>query len=674
MCTMSLLPVIIAACVLPSAAAGLPQQDPEALGIDKAMLLKARDYALTGGGSGIILYGGSQVLSWGDLKKRYDLKSTTKSIGVTALGLALADGRMKLIDKAVGLHPSFAIPPDSNPQTGWIDSITLFHLATQTAGFEKPGGYTQLVFEPGTKWNYSDGGPNWLAECITLAYHRDLNDLLFERVFTPIGITPDDLVWRNNSYRPHAIDGIARREFGSGISANVDAMARIGLLYLGRGKWNDRHILPPDFVDLVRTTPAELKGLPTLIPQEYDSAANHYGLLWWNNADGTIAAVPKDAYWSWGLYDSLIVVIPSRNLVAARAGDSWKRTGGPHYEVLRPFLEPLAAAVPPSRPSPYPPSPVIRTIEWAPRETIIRVAPGSDNWPVTWADDDALYTAYGDGWGFDPQRKLKLSLGLAHITGVPPDLSADNLASPAIEQTGEGPAGKKASGLLMVEGVLYLWARNARNSQLAVSSDHARTWTWCPWRFTQSFGCPTFLNFGPDYAGARDEYVYIYSPDTDSAYVPADTMVLARVPKTRITDRAAYEFFVRLGPDGRPEWTSDLAQRGPVFTNPARCYRSSVTYNAPLKRYLWWQGLPNPGETGDQKNDLRFRGGFAIFDAPGPLGPWTAAFFTESWDVGPGESAAIPVKWISPDGKTFWLVFSGDDAFSLRKGTIIIVE
>ena len=38
------------------------------------------------------------------------------------------------------------------------------HLATQTAGFEKPGGYTKLIFEPGTKWFYSDGGPNWLAE------------------------------------------------------------------------------------------------------------------------------------------------------------------------------------------------------------------------------------------------------------------------------------------------------------------------------------------------------------------------------------------------------------------------------------------------------------------------------------------------------------------------------
>ena len=35
-------------------------------------------------------------------------------------------------------------------------------------------------------------------------------------------------------------------------------------------------------------------------------------------------------------------------------------------------------------------------IEWAPVSEIIRKAKGSDNWPSTWADDDSLYTAYGD--------------------------------------------------------------------------------------------------------------------------------------------------------------------------------------------------------------------------------------------------------------------------------------
>ena len=309
-------------------------------------LLSARDYALTGAGSGYITRHGKRVLAWGDPKKLYDLKSTTKSFGAAALGLAIKDGKVRLSDKAKDLHPAFGTPPETNAQTGWLDQITVLHLASQTAGFEKPGGYTPLLFPPGTKWDYSDSGPNWLAECITLAYRRDLNDWMFERLFKPIGITSADLTWRKNSFRPHLIDGIPRREFGSGISANVDAMARFGYLFLRRGEWNGQQLLTAEYVDQVRVPVPASRNLPVVKPEEYSDAATHYGLLWWNNAGGSLKGVPRDAYWSWGLYDSLIVVIPSLDIVISRAGQSWKRQkGAHHYAVLKPFLEPIVQAV-----------------------------------------------------------------------------------------------------------------------------------------------------------------------------------------------------------------------------------------------------------------------------------------------------------------------------------------
>ena len=157
-------------------------------------------------------------------------------------------------------------------------------------------------------------------------------------------------------------------------------------------------------------------------------------------------------------------------------------------------LSPLPAPVIYADP-PYPASQVIEGIEWAPAGSIIRQANGSDNWPITWADDDDLYTAYGDGWGFQPRVERKLSLGLAKIVGNPPDFQGVNLRSRSAEQLGQGSQGKKASGLLMVRGVLYLWARNAGNAQLAWSTDHGRRWTWGDWKFATSFGAPTFLNF-----------------------------------------------------------------------------------------------------------------------------------------------------------------------------------
>jgi CubicO group peptidase (beta-lactamase class C family) len=380
-----------------------PRKSPAELGLDAKRLDQARDYALTGGGSGIVIYHGHAVLEWGDQRERYDLKSTTKSLGATLLGVALLDGKVKLDDPVVKHHPAFAVPPESNRENGWIEKITLRHLATQSAGFEKRGGFEKLSFEPGTKWQYSDGGPNWLAECLTLAYREDLDKVMFERVLTPLGIGRDDYVWRKNQYRPHEIDGIPRREFGSGVSANVESLSRIGYLYLRGGVWNGKRIFPADFVAEAGSAAKSIRSLPVTVPEDYGRASDHYGLLWWNNADGTLDEVPRDAFWSWGLYDSLIVVIPSLDIVVARAGQSWKREPkADHYDVLRPFLTPIAQSplAPGGRGAgregtvhAYPPSPVIAGIDWARPETIVRLAKGRDNWPTTWGADDFLYTA-----------------------------------------------------------------------------------------------------------------------------------------------------------------------------------------------------------------------------------------------------------------------------------------
>lgn len=645
---------------------------PAEAGLDEAKLAQARDYALTGGGSGCIIRGGKLVLEWGDQAQRYDLKSSTKSFGAAALGLAVKDGKIRLEDKARQHHPTLGMPPDSNTQTGWLDDITIRHLASQTAGFDKAGGYTALLFKPGTEWSYSDGGPNWLAECITLAYKRDLDELMFDRLFTPIGIRHNDLVWRKNSYRPDLIEGIKRREFGAGISANVNAMARFGLLWLRGGEWNGTQILPREYVDQVRTTVPGVPGLKVHLPEHYSNASNHYGLLWWNNADETIEGLPLDTYWTWGLYDSLIVVMPTLDVVVARAGQSWKRTeGAHHYEVLKPFLLPIVAAVR-EKPAPkttqttpaapYPPSPIIRGITWEPASSIERRARGSDNWPMTWADDDAQYTAYGDGNGFEPFVKNKLSMGIAKVTGEPKEFTGINISSPTGESLGDGKRGLKASGILCVDGILYLLVRNAENSKLGWSSDHGTTWTWADWKFTESFGCPTFLNFGKNYRGARDGFVYVYSQDSNSAYERADRFVLARVPKDKIRDRSAYEFFVKAETGHDPVWSRNITERDAVFENPGACYRSGITYDAELKRYLWCQ--IGPGK------DTRYRGGFAIYDAPEPWGPWTTVFRTDEWDVGPGESNSLPTKWMSEDGRTIHLVFSGNDNFCVRRGTL----
>jgi CubicO group peptidase (beta-lactamase class C family) len=91
--------------------------------------------------------------------------------------------------------------------------------------------------------------------------------------------------------------------------------------------------------------PEAIKGLPVVRKDSYFDASNHYGLLWWNNADGTMVKVPRDTYWSWGLYDSLIVVIPSLDIVAARAGKSLNKARNSDYKAISPLIEPIVLSL-----------------------------------------------------------------------------------------------------------------------------------------------------------------------------------------------------------------------------------------------------------------------------------------------------------------------------------------
>ncbi len=124
----------------------------------------------------------------------------------------------------------------------------------------------------------------------------------------------------------------------------------------------------------------------------------------------------------------------------------------------------------------------------------------------------------------------------------------------------------------------------------------------------------------------------------------------------------AYEFFARLDQQGQPTWTSEIAERGAVFVHRGKCYRTSASYNTPLRRYLLCQTHLD--------DEPQSNGGLGIYDAPEPWGPWTTVYFTENWDVDPGETIGFPTKWTGKDGKTLYLVFSGDDTFAVRKATL----
>jgi CubicO group peptidase (beta-lactamase class C family) len=291
------------------------------------------------GGSGVIYFDGRRIAAWGDQSKRYQLKSSTKSFGALLLGIAIKSGYVSLDGKAQNYLNGFGLPPSTNRDTGWLDNVSLRHLATHTSGFDKKGGFIPLNFAPGSAWSYSDGAANWLADVLTVKFRQDLYTVLRSRLLQSIGAA-GGLSWRLNIYRPQTINGITRREFGSGISASVDAMARVGLLLADGG----RGLIEESYIAAMRTPKSSVAAVRQTGSTVHNGANRHYGLLFWNNGDGAMDDVPTDAYWSWGLGDSFFLIIPSLELVVARAGPAWQDGWG-NLTTIQPFFAAVCDAV-----------------------------------------------------------------------------------------------------------------------------------------------------------------------------------------------------------------------------------------------------------------------------------------------------------------------------------------
>ncbi|MBL8178488.1 MAG: serine hydrolase [Bryobacterales bacterium] len=571
-------------------------------------------------------------------------------IGGNSLMLAMEDGRIRPEDAA----SKFIAQWKDDDRRG---KITIRHLATHTSGIqdanedgvphEKLAGWmgefwrrspspfqlalkAPVLFAPGSAYHYSNPGMAMLAYAVAVSHGQDQKEILRTRVMQPLGIADGE--WSLSYNEKFSDGGLTLYANWGGAAFTPRAAAAIGEWMMTRGG--------------EAKTMVRYAGMP-LPDRGKDKYAPASGLCWYTNTDGVWPKVPRDAFVGAGAGHEVMLVAPSLKLVAVRNGRALN--GKPFWTaVYEDFFAPLMEEI-----APYPASDVIRGVDFAPVETVTRKAIDSDNWPLTWGDDNAMYTVYGDGTGFEPGVEEKLSMGFARIKGSPLVYEAENIRSETGERKGDGAKGLKASGLLMVDQVLYMWVRNAANSELWSSADRAVTWKQ-HFRWKESFGSPVFLNFGKNYEGARDGYVYVYSQDGGSAYKPDDGIVLARVLRGKVTDQRAYEFWA-----GDGKWTRDIGKRQPVFRFAGHCERTDAVYHAGLKRYLLAVSYGHDG-------------GWGIYDAPEPWGPWTTAFHTPEWDLGKTHGYRLPAKWMQ--GLNLYLVFSGArgkgmhyDAFSVRR-------
>jgi hypothetical protein len=322
-----------------------------------------------------------------------------------------------------------------------------------------------------------------------------------------------------------------------------------------------------------------------------------------------------------------------------------------------------AASSPSAAAPPYPNSSAITAIRfnWS---THVRLAPGSDNWPVTWADDDHQYTAWGDGGGFGGTNSDgRVSLGFARIEGPRNNYTGFNVwGGKAPENPATFPG--KCYGMLCVDCVLYAVVNDqeTHTDRIYKSVNHGATWSGAPWTIPAEDRTASFLQFGRDYAGSRDRYVYVYAPMA-SWKTPGTGVWLARVPKAEIMTWNSWVFYGGLSKE-RPVWTS-WRQRRAAFQDTRVAWAVSVSYDAGIGRYLLCSTHKSP----------MTESGLGIFDAPEPWGPWTTVAYYDDWRVPAGQGStffySFSNKWMRPDGLDFVMVWTGTgdhDAWNTVEG------
>jgi CubicO group peptidase (beta-lactamase class C family) len=152
--------------------------------------------------------------------------------------------------------------------------------------------------EPGTELDYISGATQIMAEVLEAAYGRPLDELVREKIWTPLGCE-HDAYWgkdrADGDFKAFCCLYATARDFG-----------RIGQLYLDSGMWKGRQIVPRDYWQ-ASITPAKVmdKGKPN----------ERYGYFWWlAEVDG------MPIHYCRGFHGEYVVVIPHERIVMVRTG------------------------------------------------------------------------------------------------------------------------------------------------------------------------------------------------------------------------------------------------------------------------------------------------------------------------------------------------------------------
>ena len=269
-----------------------------------------------------------------------DIRSVSKWFTATTLGVAIErgvriDGTKFSLDLPVWRYLSQMVDLTSTVNSQKWNKVTLLHLLTHTIGFDHGMMFstdiadqdesklleyivdTEIVFEPGTHYEYSNVGPYLISALLQYATGRTLLDLAAEYVLEPLGM--ERYEWR------------AYGEFTAGCTGlhltNTD-MHRLGRCLADGGRFEGVDTIPTRWID-------QMRKLRVRTPEKYETTRTFpkygYGLL--------TVVTDSATYYKDGANSHYLIVMPSRGWVISTTAEQSDNV--PVTRSMRPFVEKL---------------------------------------------------------------------------------------------------------------------------------------------------------------------------------------------------------------------------------------------------------------------------------------------------------------------------------------------
>ncbi len=291
----------------PAQGQSLPRSSPESQGVSSqelAEFIAAADQVDALHSFMLVRHGQVIAEAWWapyDANSNHVLYSLSKSFASTAVGIAVAEGKLSIDDEVSSFFPD-AMPSDASKN---LKAMRVRDLLTMATGHqEEPPTRADLMNPksflaqpvphlPGTHFKYNTAATFMLSAIVQKQTQQTLLDYLRPRLFEPLGITQP--VWDTNS------EGVSLG--GYGLRVRTEDIARFGQLYLNRGIWKGRQLLSENWVQQATSKQVSNGSDPN------SDWHQGYGFQFWRCRHG--------AYRGDGAFGQYCIVMPEQDVVIA---------------------------------------------------------------------------------------------------------------------------------------------------------------------------------------------------------------------------------------------------------------------------------------------------------------------------------------------------------------------